>query len=196
MTSGFCNARADEVHVSDVDRVHLAGGEAVHEMVRQRLRSPRTWAGRGQLEPLDDRPLLEVEVADALLARGVQVNRLPGRLLLPMKCVGGPQHAAVVSAGQAAVAGDDQQGNRWSWSSAVGRRSSGCSTFPIVAASSATSSRTLLRVRLGADGPLQRLLELRRRDHLHGLGDLADVAHRLAAFDDCASFCHRSARFR
>ena len=41
-----------------------------------------------------------------------------------------------------------------------------------------------------ADGAFEGLLELGRGDHLHGLGDLADVSHRLAPLHDCTSFGH------
>src|SRR5262245_59835903 len=48
----------------------------------------------------------------------------------------------------------------------------------------------LQRIRLRSHCPLQRFLKLRRRDHLHGLGNLADIPHRLAAFHNSTSLGH------
>ena len=48
----------------------------------------------------------------------------------------------------------------------------------------------LARVRLGLGGAVEGLLEARRGDQLHRPRDLADVADRLAAFDERAGVGH------
>src|SRR5438552_11956611 len=52
--------------------------------------------------------------------------------------------------------------------------------------------RDLARVGLRLYRPVEGLLEPGRGDQLHGPRDLADVADRLAAFDDGSCFCHGS----
>jgi hypothetical protein len=113
-----------------------------------------------------------------------------------MNCVGGlAQNAAVVRPRQPAIAGDDDHRDAIAaWADHPPQ------PFPAGGAADDQRRRRwrparhqlahLQRVRLGPDRALERLLKLRRRDHLHGLGDLADVADRLAAFDDCSGLGH------
>ena len=77
--------------------------------------------------------------------------------------------------------------------------SSGCLMFAGAGAQVGGQLGDLARVRLRLDGAVHRLLEARRGDQLHRPRDLADVADRLAAFDEwraCLAMTSRSSQRR
>ena len=113
---------------------------------------------------------------------------MPQRFLLVEMGDGGTQHARVIAAGQAAVAGDHHQRRAryvlMGLEQRVVHRAGGARQV-------GDQLRQLLGVRLGRHGAFERGLKTGRGDELHRPRDLADVAHRLAPFDEDSSVRHR-----
>jgi hypothetical protein len=148
------------------------------------------WIGPETSAYAGHRLALELEVAGALLPDHVQVGLDALRLEVAEQLTGLAENVAVVPAGEAAVAGDDD--DRVLVAAVGGRGVAEQRVVDVLDAGGEVADELadLQRERLRADGALQRLLELRRGDHLHRAGDLLDVAHRLAALHDGASLGH------
>ena len=131
--------------------------------------------------------LAEPEIADSALAGDLERRLDSLGLVVLIAGDGRPQHVAVVTAGQPAVARQDQEQRALDRIAPDQERMG-----ELVGGLAQVGDQLgdLARVGLGLGRPVQRLAEPVGGDQLHRPGDLADVVDRLAAFDDRAGLGH------
>lgn len=108
---GFLCAGADEVHVGHVDGIEFPADEAIDEGVCRGFDRRVAWDVGELVVALGDGSLLEVERGDSFLTGDEEFNLFAGGLLFANEAAGGSEDAAIVRACEAAIAGDDDEGD-------------------------------------------------------------------------------------
>ena len=180
--------RRDVPHVDHPHRRDLPRREPLHVVLGQLLDllEARLVPERVRLR---HRHLVELQEAHALLAHQLDAPLL-GRRVRAQVGRRRPQHRAVVRPAQPAVGGDHQRQLGGVLDLAVRPVDQRVRDVPRRRRQLRHQPEHALGVGLGRQGPLLGLGELAGGDHLHRLGDAADVAHRLDALADLAGLGH------